>query len=199
VTASSPLTPEEHRRIHGAVEAIEQSTAADLDIVVTRVSDRYSLYPVVWAAFAAMVVTVFAVLMRPAMSAGAALLFQFLVLTALMLVFDWLPIRLKLVPERVKRAHARQLAHREFAAQYARGGVQPSRILLFVSLGEHHVEIIADHATYSSVPASVWEKAVSDFVAAVTAGRVCDGLLAAIETCGAVLRTCHPAANADRR
>jgi putative membrane protein len=192
VTPSSPLTPEEHRRIHAAVAAIEQSTAADLDIVVTRVSDRYSLYPLVWAAAAALALTVLAVLLRPAMAGRAALLLQLSIVIVLTLVFDWLPIRLKLVPEQVKRAHARQLAHREFAAQYARGGVQRNRILLFVSLGEHYVEIIADHETYASVAGTLWDQTVGDFVAAVKAGRIADGVLAAIEACGAVLRSRHP-------
>jgi putative membrane protein len=193
VTAASPFTPDEHRRIHAAVEAVERSTAADLDIVVVHVSDRYSLYPLVWAGCAALALTVLAVLIRPAISARGALLFQLLLLTGLAMLFDWLPIRLKLVPERVKRAHARQLAHREFAAQYARGGSQPSRILLFVSLGERYVEIIADHKTYAAAHEDIWHRTVSDFVTDVKAGRVADGLLTAIEACGAVLRTHHPA------
>ena len=119
-------------------------------------------------------------------------MFQVLALGALTALFDWLPIRLQLVPERVKHAHARQLAHREFAAQHARGGVQRNRILLFVSLGERYVEIIADHETYASVAGSVWDQMVSDFLATVKAGRIADGVLAAIESCGAVLRTRHP-------
>ena len=119
---------------------------------------------------------------------------QLSIVIVLTLLFDWLPIRLRLVPHHVKRAHARHLAHREFAARYAHGGPQPSRILLFVSLGERYVEIIADHQTHAAVPGNVWEQTVSDFVTAVQAGRVADGLLAAIEACGTVLRTHHPAA-----
>jgi putative membrane protein len=194
VSASSPLTPDERQRIHAAVAEVERSTAADLDVVVLRVSDRYPHYPLIWSTIVALVLTSLAVALDPAMDGRAAILLQLFVVIVLMLLFDWLPMRLRLVPERVKRAHARHLAHREFAAQYARGGPQPSRILLFVSLGERYVEIIADHQTHAAVPGSVWDQTVSDFVAAVKAGRVGDGLLAAIEACGSVLRTQHPAA-----
>lgn len=194
VTAFSPLTPQEHQRIGAAVEEVERNTAADLDIVVVRVSDRYPLYPLIWAAVAALALTALAVLLRPAISGRAALLLQLSIVVVLTLLFDRLPIRLRLVPEQVKRAHARQLAHREFAAQYARGGPQPNRILLFVSLGERYVEIIADHQTHAAVAGSVWDQTVSDFVTAVKAGRVGDGLVAAIEACGSLLRTHHPAA-----
>ncbi len=198
MTASNPLTPQEHERIHAAVTEVERSTAADLDIVVVRASDRYPLYPLIWAALAALALTTLAVALRPAMSGRAALVLQLSIVIVLTLLFDWLPLRLKLVPDHVKRAHARHLAHREFAAQYARGGPQPSRILLFVSLGERYVEIIADHQTHAAVAGSVWDQTVSDFVTAVKAGRVADGLLAAIEACGAVLRTHHPVANDNR-
>jgi putative membrane protein len=187
------LTPDEHQRIHAAVEAVEQSTAADLDIVVTRASDRYSLYPLVWAAFAALAVGAMAVLIGPHLNGRAVILIQLLVLIVLTILFDWMPTRLKLVPEHVKRAHARQLAHREFAAPHAHGGPERTRILLFVSLGERYVEILADHATYAAADREVWSKTVADFIAAVKAGRVTDGILSAVEACGAVLRAHHPA------
>ena len=184
------LTHEDHERIRAAIEEVERSTAADLDVVVVRVSDRYALYPLVWAAVGALLLTAAAVLMRPATSARAALSLQVLILIALTLIFELL--RLRLVPERVKRAHARQLAHREFAAQHGREGPPRKRILLFVSLGERYVEILADHQTYAAADRNVWEQTVRDFVSTVRAGRVCDGILAAIEGCGEVLRTHHP-------
>ncbi len=189
---SQPFTAQQHQRVHDAVAAIEQSTAADLDIVVVRVSDRYSTYPLLGAVIGALVLTGLAILLRPAISARLAFMIQVLILGVLTIVLDWLPIRLLMVPERVKRAHARQLAHREFAAQYARGGVQRNRILLFVSLGERYVEIIADHITYAAVQGRDWDQMVNDFLSAVRAGRIADGVLAAIESCGAVLRARHP-------
>jgi putative membrane protein len=188
-----PLTREEHQRIHDAIAEVERGTAADLDLVVLRVSDRYSLYPLVWAALTALAATVIAVLARPAISARAALAFQFAILIIATLIFDFIPIRLRLVPARAKRAHARQLAHREFAAQYTRGGLPRKRILLFVSLGERYVEILADHETYAAADPEVWQKTVSDFVSAVHSDRLADGILTAIQACGAILCAHHPA------
>jgi putative membrane protein len=187
------LTHEEHQRIHDAIAEVERGTAADLDLVVVRVSDRYSLYPLVWAALAALAATVVAILAHPAISARAALAFQFAILIIATLIFDFIPIRLCLVPARTKRAHARQLAHREFAAQYARGGPPLKRILLFVSLGERYVEILADHETYASLDPDVWQKTVSNFVSAVQSDRLADGILTAIQACGGILCTHHPA------
>jgi putative membrane protein len=186
------LTREEHQRIQAALDAVERSTTADLDLVVVRVSDRYPLYPLVWAAIIALVASVVLVVLWPGLGARSLLELQYLILVVLTVVFDTMPLRLKLVPREVKRAHARELAHREFAAQHEPGGAKRKCVLLFVSVGERYVEIIADHETYGAAEREVWDKMVADFVTAVQSGRVADGILAAIESCGVVLRKHHP-------
>ena len=97
-----------------------------------------------------------------------------------------------IVPERVKHAHAWQLAHREFNAHTIANPNQPHRILLFVSLGERYVEIVADHETHAMAPDGAWNKIVDRFLANVKAGRVADGVLDAIASCGAILKEHHP-------
>jgi putative membrane protein len=193
----SLLTPEEHQRIDAAIATIEQSTTADLDLMVTRASDRYSLYPLLWAGFAALLVAGLAALFRPDLNGRSIVFVQLLVLLVLTLVCDWMPIRSLLVPRRVKHAHARQLAHREFDIHFASGKTNRERILFFVSLGEHYVEIIANPGTHERVPKDVWNKVVGEFIAAVTAGHLADGLLTAIESCGAILKTHYPDMSED--
>jgi len=191
-TVRSPFTPEEHRRIDAAIATIEQSTTADLDLMVTRASDRYSLYPLLWAGFGALLVAGLAALFRPDLNGRTVILIQSLALLVLTPLCDWMPIRLWLVPKHVKHAHARQLAHREFDAHFAGGKANRECILFFVSFGEHYVEIIADHDTHARVPKDVWNKVVGDFTAAVTVGHVADGFLTAIESCGAILKRHYP-------
>ncbi len=193
MTVASRLTPDEYDRIDAAIAAVERNTAADLDLVVTRVSDRYSLYPLVWAALSALLITGMLAMLRPGLNARIAILIQLIILIALTLLFDWMPIRLMLVPMRIKRAQARQLARREFVAH--NGDDHRRRILLFVSLGERYVEIIADRATHALAAESVWSKIVADFLETVKSGRIADGVVAAVEACGAVLATYHPSSS----
>ncbi|MDO8432029.1 MAG: hypothetical protein Q7S58_06405 [Candidatus Binatus sp.] len=192
----SRFTPEEYARIDAAIGAVERSTAADLDLVVTRVSDRYSLYPPLSAALSAIAVAGVLAILRPALSARIVVLIELITLIALTMLLDWMPIRMMLVSKRIKQTHARQLARREFAAHDG-GNPHQRRILLFVSLGEHYVEIIADRATHALAPETVWSKIVADFLATVKSGRIVDGVIAAIEACGAVLATYHPVADDD--
>ena len=189
---ASPFTIEEHKRIDAAIAEIERSTAADLSVVVTRVSDRYSLYPIAFAAAGAILSGALVTMLRPDIASRITILIQLSFLTVVTLLLDWLPLRLSIVSERVKHAHARQLAHREFNAHVA-GGPQRHMILLFVSLGERYVEIIADHETHALAPAGTWNKIVDEFLQTVKAGRVADGVLAAAAACGEILKTHHPA------
>jgi len=193
VSSLRPFTREEHSRIDAAIAEIERGTTADLCVVVTRVSDRYSLYPIAWAAIAAILLGGIVCLIRPETASRILILIQLSSLIVLTLLFEWLSIRLAIVPERVKHAHARQLAHREFVA-HAAGGKR-NVVLLFVSLGERYVEIVADHETHALAPPGVWNKIVDEFLATVKDGRVADGVLGAAAACGDILKTHHPSSS----
>ena len=190
---ASPFTPAEHQRIDAALAAIKRDTSADLNVVVTRVSDRYPLYPITWASIGAITLGALMSLFRPETASRIVIEIQLSFLIVVTLLLDWLPIRLSIVPKRVKHAHAWQLAHREFNAHVMANPNQPHRILLFVSLGERYVEIIADHETHALAPDGTWNKIVDEFLTTVKAGHVADGVLAAIAACGAILKTHHPA------
>ncbi len=198
MTEKRPFTPEEHKRIDAAIAGIGRSTAANLCVVVTRASDRYSLYPVAWAAIGALVLGGLVSLLRPDIASRTMIMMQLWFLIVMTLLLDWLPIRLWILPTRVQHARAQQLAHREFNAHAVANPKKQHRILLFVSLGERYVEIVADHETHALAPEGTWDKIVADFLATVKTGRVANGVLAAISACGALLETHHPIPSKDQ-
>jgi putative membrane protein len=188
------LGADDRARIHAAKAAVEQRTAAELAVVVVPVSDRYPFVGLVWAAAAAFGVAVIVALVAPDLEPVEALAIQAVALVLFALLFDWMPVRIRLAPRHLKHARARQLAHREFAAHVVSGGAHRNRVLLFVSLGERYVEIIADRGTHNLVPEGTWDRIVAEFLAKVKAGAVADGVLAAVAACGQVLETHHPPA-----
>jgi putative membrane protein len=196
VTVGSHFTADQQLRIDAAVATIERNTTADLDIMVARASDHYSLYPLVSATVGALLIGGLAALFRPELKGLMIFLIEILVLIVLTPLFDWLPMRLWLVPAHIKHAHARQLAHRQFDAHFTARS-RRKRILLFVSLGEHYVEIIADHETHAKVPGDAWDQIVSELTAAVKMGHVAEGLLATIDSCGALLESHYPERASD--
>jgi len=131
-------------------------------------------------------------LFRPDLVIGLGFVINAALFIVLSLVLDWLPLRLLLVPRRIKHAHARQLAHREFAARILANAQHRNGVLFFVSLGERYVEIIADRDIHARVPEGAWDKIVADFIAAVKSGRFADGFIAALDACAALLETHYP-------
>ena len=187
------LTHEERHRVESALNAIEQRTAARLAVVVVPASDRYSLFPLVWGPLGALLIVAAVSAFRPGLGIRASILIQVPATILLMLLFDYFPIRIALVPKSIKQSHARHLAHCEFTAHVARQSHR-NLILFFISLGERYVEVIADRGVHPLVPNGIWEKIVQEFLAHVRAGRVADGVVTAIEACGAILEEHHPRA-----
>jgi putative membrane protein len=192
VTARSALTEAERQRIHAAVAATEERTGAHFALVIVPASDRYALYPVAWAAVLALSATGLLALLRPALGIGTGFLVDAGLFILLALILDWRPLRLRTVPAAIKRRHARDLAHRHFATSLVARAQQRNGVLFFVSLGERYVEVLADREIHRRVPAGSWETLVADFIAAVRAGRMADGFVAAVETCGAILARHYP-------
>jgi putative membrane protein len=71
-------------------------------------------------------------------------------------------------------------------------------ILIFVSIAERYVRIIADEGIAARVPQSHWQGAVDALIAHTRDGRIADGFIAAIEVCGNVLAANFPRTEASR-
>ena len=188
----TPLTQADHARIHAATAAVERRTSAIFALAIVPVSERYLLYPLVWGAVLSLAATGILALFHPELGIGVGFVVNAALFIVLSLILDWRPLRLLLVPRRARHAHARQLAHREFAARILANAQHRNGVLFFVSLGERYVEVIADRDIHARVPAGTWDRIVADFIAAVKAGQSADGFIAAIEACAVVLETHYP-------
>jgi putative membrane protein len=194
VTMRTPLTQVDHARIHAAIAAVERRTSAIFALAVVPLSERYLLYPLVWGAALSLAATGALALLHPELGIGVGFIVDAALFIVLSLILDWRPLRLRLVPRRVRHAHARQLAHREFAARILANAQHRNGVLFFISLGERYVEVIADRDIHARVPAGTWDRIVADFITAVKAGRSADGFVSAIEACATVLETHYPRA-----
>jgi putative membrane protein len=193
VMAKNPLTPEEHERIAAAVAGVQGRTNASFALALLPISDRYSFFPPIGGAFLALAVLGILSLLRPQLTIGTGFLVAALSFAVFTLILDWLPLRLLIVPKSLKHRLASEMALREFAARILASAEHRNGLLLFVSLRERYVEIVADRGIHSRVAEGTWDKIVAEFLMAVKADRLAEGLVAAIESCGAVLQAEFPA------
>jgi putative membrane protein len=185
----------DRERIEKAVRDAERGTSAEFVTVIARRSDGY-LFESLFAASAV------ALILPPALwlagwpdSIAALAQIQLGAFAVLGLIVRWRGATMALVPVRVQVARAQRLAREQFFALGLGNTAERTGVLLFVSLAERYVEIIADRGIHARVGEDGWQKVVAEFTADVRSGRAADGFVRAIESMGVVLALhCPPAA-----
>ena len=109
----------------------------------------------------------------------------------------WAPLGFALVPGPIKtvRVHARALSAFRIGAERRTHG--RTGILVYLSMAEHRAVILADETIAGKVDPEIWGDAMAAMLAELRAGRVADGLCAAVERVGAVLAEHFPRDDAD--
>lgn len=180
-------------RITAAIHAAEKNTSGEFVAVVARSSDHYIFLPLIWAAILALL-TPGVFLFSPLPLAYVHIYqVQLLVFIVLGLLFLFIPgLHLSLVPRRVKHARASLLAKAQFYGQGVHMTREHSGVLLFVSLAEHYVEIVADKGIHEKIGEAHWQAIVQDFIAHVRKGEIVEGFVAAISACGDAMTKHYP-------
>lgn len=178
------LSEAERLRIRAAIGAAEAKTAGEFAVVIARASDHYLTLPVLIAAVAAFCVPGalwYGGLVEEFPWLYGAQLGTFIVLTALL---TWPPVTRLIVPRAVSQHRVARRAHELFHVLELHRAQGESGVLLFVSLAERRVEIMADRGIHQRVPAGTWDAIVADFTRQCAQGRIADALVAAVEALG---------------
>ena len=187
------FSAQDKARITAAIHAAEKSTSGEFVAVVAHASDHYVFLPLLWSAILALLFP------GACLLAGVTLrwvhLYQlqlliFIVLAVLLLSVPGL--HLTLVPRRVKHARASRLAREQFYQQGVQLTPHHSGVLLFVSLAERYVEIVADKGIHERLGEAHWKSIIDRFIAQVRRGQVVDGFVDAIAACGAAMAELYP-------
>jgi putative membrane protein len=194
-----PLLAEEDRgRITAAIRDVESRTSGELVTIVARTSDSYAAFPLLAAAFLALLTPAVAWIAAPALDHLDVYAIQLGVFIAIAAPTLWRPLRMRLVPPAVKRRQAGRLAREQFHAL----GLDQTRgrtgILLFVSVAERYVEILADRGIDEKVPPGTWKEIVAAFTRQVRERKIADGFVGALTASGAVLISHFPRAADDK-
>ena len=187
------LNDAEKAQLRDAIRQAEAKTSGEIVTVIARTSGDYFYYPTLWAALLA--------ILSPLLPIGLALSFaplgiielQILVFALLALAFRWPPIKRRLVPRAVKRQYCARRAREQFLAQNLHTTRERTGVLLYVSVFEHHVELLADAGFDARFPAGAWDRVVANFTRQVKAGQVASGFSEAVTAIGRELAGHFPA------
>jgi putative membrane protein len=185
------LSFEDQRRIGAAIKAVEAKTSGEIVCVVARAASDYMTYAIAWSALAALAAPWFLIAFTQ-LSTQRIFLVQVLVFSALFFVLSGSSLRHRLVPRGVRRAQAHRAAMEQFMIRGMARKENRAGILIFVSLAEHYVRIIADDGIAAKVDDSVWREAVDALLANIQDGEIAAGFVMAVEKCGGVLAEHFP-------
>ncbi|HVU22298.1 MAG TPA: hypothetical protein VHE09_16325 [Rhizomicrobium sp.] len=185
------MSEADRKRVRDAVAAVRQSTAAKFDFVVVPASDHYALYPVVWSAVLSIALTGALSLWRPHLTIGAGVIVTAALFALLSFLLELWPVRMALAPRKVKAAMCSRMARHQFSAHLISRDAEHNGVMVFVSLAEHHLEIIAERDAHAAVPSGTWDRIVSDATGRMRRS-LADGLAEVISACGAELAKAFP-------
>lgn len=210
------LTKADHERIAQAITEAESKTSGEIFCVLAHEVSRYREVPLAWAAIAAFLVPpvmVLAGLHRLAMAdlfsswtdeslravEGLILraltsytLLQAGIFLAVALIAAVPRVRRFLTPRFLKRHRVRQVARHHFAASGARLAHAEPHILIYASLYDRQVELVAHRAIHEAVGEGPWNASVAAVIDGMRAGKPADGFVRAIAICGQALAVHFP-------
>jgi putative membrane protein len=210
------LTQADHTRIAQAIADAKSKSAGEIFCVLTHEVSRYREVPLAWAAIAAFVLPpllawagfhrladadIFSTwtdgTARGAQSLILGALTSYTLLQAAIFVIMALVvvqprIRQRLTPRFLKRHRVRQVARHHFAASGAKLTHAEPHILIYASLGDRQVELVAHKAIHDAVGEGPWNAAVAAVADGMKSGKPGDGFVRAIGICGEALAAHFP-------
>jgi putative membrane protein len=210
------LNKADQDRIAAAVTQAENNTSGEIFCVLARDVSRYREVPLAWATIAALLVPpllVMAGLHRLALAdiftswtdeslrAVEGLILRALTTYSLLqaglficvaLIVSVPSVRRVMTPGVLRHHRVRQAARRHFVAAGAKLSHAEPHILIFASLADRQVELVAHEAIHKAVGDEPWNAAVAAVTEGMKAGRPADGFVKAIEICGVALAAHFP-------
>lgn len=186
----------DRERIRDAVAAAETQTAGEIVPYVVRRSAAYEVATWRGASFAALLAGLVALAVAWLYDGwGLGWLYSAWALALVMagggvagaLLAELAPVRRRLAG----RARIDEAVHRRAAVAFLEEEVFATRdrtgILLFVSLFEHRIEVVADEGIDAKVEQAEWVEVVGLVREGILKGSLAEGLVSAIDKCGDLL------------
>ncbi|MET1754650.1 hypothetical protein ABVV53_04140 [Novosphingobium sp. RD2P27] len=205
------LSASEHLRVSEAVARAEAGTSGEIVTILADRSDGYTDVALAWAAAVALIALA-ALALSPSLylylvewllggwvhawapgelftvaAVTAALTFG-----ATMLLQLLSGLRFFLIPGPIKAARVHERAMRAFRIGAEQRTRARTGVLIYLSMGEHRAEVLADAAIATKVEADVWCDALEAMLADVRKGDVAGGICTAVERIGALLAEHFP-------
>lgn len=207
------LTKADHEAIAEAVRQAETATSGEILCVLATKVSNYRETPLAWGVGAALLLPPIALGLglRLSPAAGwdggaggvdaavhAALIGYALAQIAVfavvaLIIAAFRPVKLAITPGVLKHRRVRQAAMAQLMATRLLGSQIGAAVVIFASLEDRMVAVVADEAIHQKVGDEAWDKAVAAVQDGVRRGAPAAGFIDAVNLCGALLAQHFPA------
>jgi len=192
------ISQSDQEKIREAIRLVEQKTSGELVTVITPESDSYEFIPYMWSAIIALFGAAIIVVADPTVPHNFLVSGQIVVFILLTYLLRLPSFKHRFVTKSLGHKRARRFAREQFFAQNVHHTENRSGILIFVSVAERYVEILADQGINDKIDPTQWEAIVGQFVRDVKAEKTGDGFITAINACGTLLAEHFPVNSDDK-
>jgi len=210
------LSQADKDRISAAIGHAESKTSGEIFCVLAHDVSHYREVPLMWGAVAALagppllvllglhrlaLVSVFSSWTDDSARAMEGLILRALTSYGLLqaglffiavLIVSLPRVRRAMTPSFLRRHHVRQAAQHHFAAAGLHLSDAEPHVLIFASLADRRVEVVAHQNIHKAVGEGPWTAAVAAVVDGIRRGKSGDGFVKGIEICGAALAEHFP-------
>jgi putative membrane protein len=210
------LKPQDHQRIAASIAKAEATTSGEIFCIVAQEVSKYREVPLAYAAAVALILPPAALLLglhpwtladfgagwndapnlgqavTQALATYAAAQAVLFAVTAFLVAIP--PVRRALTPRFLKQHRVKRTAYAHFASTGLAHVEARTGVLIFASLADRQVELVADEAIHKEVGDVAWDGAVAALVAGIKTPDPASGFIRAVEICGAALAEHFPTA-----
>lgn len=210
-----PFSAEDQARVVAAIAEAERRTAGEITCIYTRAPHRYVEWLLALAATIGFLVPLLSTVSGFGPQAWAAAVLgggwrdadgtlsergiaelfaaaQLLVFLIALLALWWSPLAQRRAPRPLRQRRVHELATLQFFARGLHLTEERTGVLLFVSVGDHVAEVVADEGIHRLVGEEVWVDTVAALLAGLRRDDPAQGFIDAIARAGEVLARHFP-------
>ena len=193
------LNAQDRQRIEAAIAAAEQRTHGEIMVAFARQSSRYDRHVWLIAGLISFLVSGVTVLLSPMIAGDWVLLLQLCSFLAVGFVMEDSGLGPRLAPSRLQAEAVRQRAQTQFFELGLHATAHRAGVLIYISMAERRVEILADQGIDALAGPQAWEDIALQFRHIARQASPVDAALGAVKACADILARHFPthAENAD--
>jgi putative membrane protein len=192
-----PTTQVDLDRISAEVKAAEMQTSGEIYVVIDRGGHVYRVVPLVWAGLVSLILP-WPLYLLTDLAFPYILVIQTMAYVAITVLVSQPALHRLMVPETLAAERAHRTAQTQFLAHGIHLTENRTGVLVYVSLFDRRVEIVADAGINKKVAQANWDMLAQQVANAGREGQLSEGLLLAIKQIAKLLAMHFPRLPDDR-